>query len=191
MQLLKNVAQDFRRNKIIYLFCIPIILWYVIFCYAPMGGGVMAFQNFNPAKGIAGSPFVGLRHFVRFFNGPYAWRLIRNTFTLSLLDLCFNFPAPIIFALLLNEISSKRYKKTIQTVSYMPYFISLVVMCGIIVDFTKSGGLISRWGSQRRSCHSPQRCHAGVLSPGERRDCSSQSCCAKSCPANPDPLSYI
>ena len=143
MRLFKNIAQDFKRNKVIYLFCVPIVLWYLIFCYRPMGGLVMAFQNFSPAKGIAGSKWVGLDHFVRFFTGPYAWRLIRNTFALSLLDLCFNFPAPIIFALLLNEVAHKRYKKTIQTVSYMPYFISLVVMCGIIVDFTKSGGLIS------------------------------------------------
>lgn len=143
MRLFHNIAQDFRKNKVIYLFCIPIVVWYIIFCYMPMGGIVMAFQNYSPAKGISDSPFVGLRHFIRFFNGPYAWRLIRNTFMLSLMDLCFNFPAPIIFALLLNEVGNKRYKKTIQTISYMPYFVSLVVMCGIVVDFTKSGGLIS------------------------------------------------
>lgn len=143
MQLFHNIAQDFRRNKVIYLFCVPIIAWYIIFCYMPMGGIVIAFQNFTPAKGIAGSPWVGAEHFVRFFTGPYAWRLIRNTFMLSFLDLLFNFPAPIIFALLLNEVQCKPYKKTIQTISYMPYFISLVVMCGIVVDFTKSGGIIS------------------------------------------------
>lgn len=144
MQLLKSIGQDIRRNKVIYCICVPIVVWYVIFCYMPMGGLVMSFQNFNPAKGIAGSPWVGLEHFKRFFTGPYAWRLIRNTFALSLLDLCFNFPAPIIFALLLNEVSKKRFKKTVQTVSYMPYFISLVVMCGIVVDFTKSGGVVSQ-----------------------------------------------
>lgn len=143
MRLFRNIAQDFRRNKVIYLFCIPIVIWYIIFCYMPMGGIVMAFQNFTPAKGIAGSPWVGLKQFTRFFNGPFAGRLIRNTFMLSLLDLLFNFPAPIIFALLLNEVHNKRYKKSIQTISYMPYFISLVVMCGIVVDFTKSGGIIS------------------------------------------------
>lgn len=143
MRLFRNIAQDFRRNKVIYLFCIPIVIWYIIFCYMPMGGIVMAFQNFTPAKGIAGSPWVGLKQFTRFFKGPFAGRLIRNTFMLSLLDLLFNFPAPIIFALLLNEVHNKRYKKSIQTISYMPYFISLVVMCGIVVDFTKSGGIIS------------------------------------------------
>lgn len=143
MQLFHNVAQDFRRNKVIYFLCIPIVAWYLIFCYAPMGGIIMAFQNFAPAKGILDSPWVGLYHFKRFFTGPYAWRLIRNTFMLSFLDLLFNFPAPIIFALLLNEVHCRLYKKTIQTISYMPYFISLVVMCGIVIDFTKSGGVIS------------------------------------------------
>lgn len=143
MKVFHNVAQDFRRNKVIYFLCIPIVLWYVIFCYMPMGGIVIAFQNFTPARGISGSPWVGAEHFIRFFTGPYAWRLIRNTFMLSLLDLLFNFPAPIIFALLLNEVYCKTFKKTIQTISYMPYFISLVVLCGIVVDFTKSGGIIS------------------------------------------------
>ncbi len=143
MKVFHNIAQDFRRNKVIYFLCIPIVLWYVIFCYMPMGGIVIAFQNFTPARGISGSPWVGAEHFIRFFTGPYAWRLIRNTFMLSLLDLLFNFPAPIIFALLLNEVYCKTFKKTIQTISYMPYFISLVVLCGIVVDFTKSGGVIS------------------------------------------------
>lgn len=143
MRLFHNIAQDFRRNKIIYLFCIPIVLWYIIFCYIPMGGIVIAFQNYTPGKGLLQSDWIGFENFVRFFTGPYAWRLIRNTFALSLLDLIFNFPAPIIFALLLNEVGCRSYKKTIQTISYMPYFISLVVMCGIIVDFTQSGGIIS------------------------------------------------
>ena len=143
MKVFHNIAQDFRRNKVIYFLCIPIVLWYIIFCYMPMGGIVIAFQNFTPARGISGSPWVGAEHFIRFFTGPYAWRLIRNTFMLSLLDLLFNFPAPIIFALLLNEVYCKTFKKTIQTISYMPYFISLVVLCGIVVDFTKSGGVIS------------------------------------------------
>ena len=143
MSFFRNVATDFRRNKVLYFLCIPILAWYAIFCYAPMVGVVMAFQNFNPVKGISGSPWVGFKHFVDFFTGNYAWRVIRNTFVISFYDLIFNFPAPIIFALLLNEVKNKYYKKVVQTISYMPYFISMVVMCGIIVDFTKSGGLIS------------------------------------------------
>ena len=143
MKLLNNISQDFMRNKVIYFLCIPIVLWYIIFCYVPMGGLVIAFQNYSPALGITGSPWVGFDNFIRFFTGEYAWRLIRNTFSLSLLDLLINFPAPIIFALLLNEVRHKAFKRTVQTMSYMPYFVSMVVMCGILIDFTKSGGLIS------------------------------------------------
>ena len=140
---LEIAVKDIRRNKILYLLSIPIILWYLIFCYRPMVGVLMAFQNYNPVKGILGSQWVGMQHFVDFFTGIYAWRIIRNTLALSILDLIFNFPAPIIFALMLNEVKNHYFKKTVQTISYMPYFISMVVMCGIIVDFTSAGGIIS------------------------------------------------
>lgn len=143
MKLLRNISLDFRRNKVIYFLCIPIVAWYIIFHYIPMGGIVISFQDYTPALGLTGSPWIGLDNFTRFFGGEYAFRLIRNTFMLSLLDLIFNFPAPILFALLLNEIHSRAFRRTIQTISYMPYFVSMVVMCGIIVDFTQSGGLIS------------------------------------------------
>lgn len=138
-----NLALDFRRNKIIYFLCIPIVAWYLIFCYVPMGGILMAFQRYAPAKGIWGSKWIGVDNFVSFFTGPYFLRLLRNTAALGVLDLIFNFPAPIIFALLLNEVKNNKFKKTVQTISYMPYFISMVVICGLIVDFTKSGGVIS------------------------------------------------
>lgn len=138
-----NLALDFKRNKVIYFLCIPIIVWYLIFCYAPMGGIIMAFERYAPAKGILGSPWVGLDNFKNFFTGPYFLRLLRNTAWLGVLDLLVNFPAPIIFALLLNEVKNMKFKKVVQTISYMPYFISMVVICGLIVDFTKSGGVIS------------------------------------------------
>ena len=143
MKLLRNISLDFRRNKVIYFLCVPIVAWYIIFHYIPMGGIVISFQDYTPALGLTGSPWIGLDNFTRFFGGEYAFRLIRNTFMLSLLYLIFNFPAPILFALLLNEIHSRAFRRTIQTISYMPYFVSMVVMCGIIVDFTQSGGLIS------------------------------------------------
>ena len=143
MKLLRNISLDFRRNKVIYFLCVPIVAWYIIFHYIPMGGIVISFQDYTPALGLTGSPWIGLDNFTRFFGGEYAFRLIRNTFMLTLLDLIFNFPAPILFALLLNEIHSRAFRRTIQTISYMPYFVSMVVMCGIIVDFTQSGGLIS------------------------------------------------
>lgn len=140
---LHNLKIDIQRNKVIYLMCIPIVTWYIIFHYIPMAGIVMAFQKYTPALGITGSPWVGFDNFVRFFTGPYFGRLLRNTTVIGVLDVLFGFPAPIIFALLLNEVKTAFYKKTIQTVSYMPYFISMVVVCGLIVDFTQSGGLVA------------------------------------------------
>lgn len=141
--LIHNIGVDARRNKVIYLMCIPIVAWYAIFCYWPMEGLIMAFQRYNVAKGITGSPWVGFDNFIQFFTGPYFGRLLRNTSVIGLLDLVFGFPAPIIFALLLNEVGRKMFKKTVQTISYMPYFISMVVICGIIKDFMQSGGAIS------------------------------------------------
>jgi putative aldouronate transport system permease protein len=138
-----NIATDFKRNKTIYFLCIPIVLWYIIFCYLPMGGLVMAFQRYNVAKGIMGSKFVGFDNFIRFFTGPYFGRVMRNTTAIGLLDLVLGFPAPIIFALFLNEVRNKSFKKVVQTTSYMPYFISMVVIAGLIKDFTQSGGVIS------------------------------------------------
>lgn len=140
-----NLLLDIRKNKIIYL-CLAIILsFFIVFNYAPMFGIVMAFQKFSPAKGILGSPWVGLENFRAFFGGPFVGRLIRNTVAIGVLDLVVNFPAPIIFALILNEIRCKKFKKTIQTVSYMPYFVSAVVVCGLVKNFTQAGGVISEF----------------------------------------------
>lgn len=138
-----NLALDFKRNKVIYFLCIPIIVWYIIFHYVPMAGIVMAFEKFKPALGIFRSKWIGFGNFVEFFKGPYFLRLLRNTAALGILDIIFGFPAPIIFALLLNEVKNIKFKKVTQTISYMPYFISMVVVAGIIIDFTKSGGVIS------------------------------------------------
>ncbi|MCF0135613.1 MAG: sugar ABC transporter permease [Lachnospiraceae bacterium] len=108
-----------------------------------MGGLVMAFEKYSPAKGLLGSRWVGMKNFRTFFEGPYLWRLIRNTVAIGVLDLLINFPMPIIFALILNEINFKPFKKLVQTLSYMPYFISAVVACGIVAMFTQAGGVIS------------------------------------------------
>ena len=138
-----NLKIDFRRNTVLYFLCIPIVVWYIIFHYIPMVGVIMGFQKFSPALGIFGSEWIGFDNFTRFFTGPYFWRLLRNTAAIGILDVLVGFPAPIIFALLLNEIKVAQYKKFVQTVSYMPYFISMVVVCGLLVDFTQGGGLIS------------------------------------------------
>jgi putative aldouronate transport system permease protein len=108
-----------------------------------MFGVVMAFQNFKPAKGIAGSAWVGLKNFTDFFEGPYATRLIVNTIILSVYQIAVGFPAPIFLALLFNEVRSKKYKSLCQTLTYLPHFVSLVVICGIIRTFTSSTGLIT------------------------------------------------
>lgn len=135
--------KSYRTNKYIYLMLIPVVLYYIIFHYIPMGGSIIAFQNYSPAKGILGSKWVGLKHFIDFFTGPYAWRLIRNTLLLNVYQIIFGFPAPILLALLINEIRCKPYKKVVQTISYMPHFISLVVICGLLLDFSRTNGLFN------------------------------------------------
>ncbi|KIL40113.1 sugar ABC transporter permease [Gordoniibacillus kamchatkensis] len=125
-----------KKHKALYLLMLPGILYYIIFKYVPMYGVIIAFQNFSIGRGIMGSKFVGLKHFVDFFvNTPDAWKLIRNTVMLNLYDLLFRFPAPIVLALLFHEIRSKRFKRFVQSVSYMPHFLSTVVIAGIMVTF--------------------------------------------------------
>ena len=103
----------------------------------------MAFQDYSPATGVSGSPWVGFKHFETFFGSYYFGRLLKNTLTISFGSLIFGFPAPIILALLMNEIKSKTFKKTVQTVSYLPHFISLVVVCSMIKKFTMDTGVIN------------------------------------------------
>jgi len=140
---LVDIKKDFRRNKALYVLALPIMLYFIIFAYIPMVGNIMAFQRFSPAKGIFGSPWVGLDNFRDFFSSYYFVRLIRNTFLISVYDLIFGFPAPILLALLLNEVNNKYFKRSIQTITYMPHFLSLVVVAGIIINFTDSNGVIT------------------------------------------------
>ena len=138
-----NIFRDIRRNKAVYLIVLLVMTYFVIFNYIPMVGILMAFQKYSPIKGFFKSRWIGMKNFTDFFGGPYAARLIRNTALLGVLDTVINFPAPIIFALMLNEIRGKKFKKVIQTTSYLPHFISSVVVCGMIRDFTNTGGVIS------------------------------------------------
>lgn len=137
------VIKDFKKYKYLYLMILPVIIYYVVFHYAPLYGATIAFKNFSPSKGIMGSPWVGFKHFKSFLTSFYFWRVFRNTLMINLIELIFAFPAPIILALLLNEIKNNAFKRTIQTITYMPHFISLVVVCGMIVDFTSSEGVIN------------------------------------------------
>ena len=137
------LRQDMRRNKHIYLIVLPVIVYYLVFCYMPMYGALIAFKDFRPGKGVWGSPWVGFKHFRDFFGSYFFGRVLRNTLALSGYSLIFGFPAPIILALLLNELRVGWYKKIVQTITYIPHFISIVIICGIIVNFVKMDGIIS------------------------------------------------
>ncbi|MBB6733250.1 ABC transporter permease [Cohnella zeiphila] len=119
----------------LYLMLLLPTAYYLIFQYAPMYGMQIAFKNFIAAKGIGGSPWVGLDQFTQFFDSYYFWRLIRNTLSISVFSLIFAFPVPILLALLINEIGSSRFKRWVQNVTYIPHFISLVVVVGMLGIF--------------------------------------------------------
>lgn len=138
----ERAARDFRRNWMLYLMLLPIIIYYLIFKFGPMFGLSIAFMDYKPAKGFMGSTFVGIKHFRNFFGDYYFGRLLRNTISISILSLI-TFPAPIILALLLNELKGRWFSKIAQTITYIPHFISTVVICGIIVKLTSSTGGIT------------------------------------------------
>lgn len=138
-----RVKKDWKRNRSLYIMFIPVVLFYVLFMYKPMYGVIISFMDYAPAKGIWGSKWVGLKHFERFFTGPYFGRLLRNTLLLSLYSIMFCFTTPIILALLLNEVHCKKYKSVAQTLSYLPHFVSMVVTAGIIKEFCMSDGLLN------------------------------------------------
>jgi putative aldouronate transport system permease protein len=122
---------------------LPVVIYYLVFYYAPMYGVIIAFKDFTPSQGIWASPWVGLNWFKDFFNSFYSWRIIRNTFLINFYDVLFGFPAPIILALFLNELTSEKFKRWAQTVSYMPHFISVVVTVGLVLNFTAQDGLFN------------------------------------------------
>lgn len=141
--LTKRFSMDMKNNYELYLMILPVVAWYIIFRYVPMYGVLMAFQNYNPLRGIAGSQWIGFTNFTNFFNGVYFWRLMRNTLAVSISSLIFGFPAPIILALLINEVRKRWFAKTIQTVTYIPHFISMVVVCSLVREFTADTGIIN------------------------------------------------
>ncbi|MDF2659922.1 MAG: carbohydrate transporter rane protein 1, family [Paenibacillus sp.] len=133
-----------KKSRYYYLiFAIPFV-YFILFCYVPMFGIVIGFKNYSVFDGIWGSPWVGLKHFREFLSDPYFYKLIRNTLLIGLYHILFSFPAPIVLALLLNELRHRLFKKFVQTVSYMPHFLSTVVVCGIIVNFVSHDGLINQ-----------------------------------------------
>lgn len=138
-----RLGDDLRKNKVCYLMVLPALLFYIIFAYKPMYGAIIAFKDFSPSLGIMDSPWAGFKHFTDFFESFYFGRVVKNTIVISLSSILFGFPAPIILALLLNELRNKRFAKVVQTVSYVPHFISMVVVCGMIKQFTMDNGIIN------------------------------------------------
>ena len=144
-QLLKK---DIKRDKYLIIMFLPVLIYYLVFCYFPMTGLWMAFTEFRSGQGLAGlytGEFVGLKWFIQFFESPYAWRLIRNTFLLSFYSLIFGFPIPTLFALCITQIKNSKLQKGAQVITYLPYFISTVVVAGMISNFlSPSSGIINQ-----------------------------------------------
>jgi putative aldouronate transport system permease protein len=142
---LGSIYKKFMKEKLLWLMVLPGILWYFVFCYVPMYGLVIAFKNFSPFRGIWESAWVGFKWFEQFFSSQFFWRLIRNTLLLNVYSLIFSFPVPIILALFLNEIQHSFFKRVGQTISYLPHFISTVVIVGMVVNFLTPGGIINNF----------------------------------------------
>ncbi|MEK3722697.1 ABC transporter permease subunit [Paenibacillus sp. FSL H8-0034] len=123
---------------------LPVVLYFALFHYAPMYGAQIAFKNYVPAKGIFGSEWAGLDNFQQFFNSIYFWRVLKNTVLISLYELVLGFPAPIVLALMLNEVRLAFFKRAVQTVVYIPHFISVVIVAGMAIDFFSLDGLVNQ-----------------------------------------------
>ncbi len=139
----RRVLRDFYVNRWVYAMSVPMLAFYIMFHYMPMYGLIISFKDYSPGLGYWGSPWVGFKHYIDFFSGVYFRRTLENTLSISIKTLVFSFPAPLILALLLNELSNDRFKRVVQTVTYLPHFISVMVICGLIVDFTGSKGVIN------------------------------------------------
>lgn len=139
-QIRINLKNDFW----LYIMLIPFLTFYILFSYKPMLGLIIAFQDYSLFKGIKGSPWVGLENFKMFFQGPYFLRNLKNTFLINFYSLIWSFPLPIVLALLFNEVKNVKYRQTVQTLSYLPHFVSAVVIVGIVTNFlSPSSGIIN------------------------------------------------
>lgn len=138
-----GLRKDFRKNRALYVMILPGLALLIVFKYFPMYGLIAAFQDYNPFRGYFGSPMVGFKHFERFFRDPYCWRLIRNTFLLGAYHILWTFPAAILLALVLNELRYPRFKRVVQTISYMPYFLSTVIVVGMMKSLFSSTGIFN------------------------------------------------
>jgi putative aldouronate transport system permease protein len=135
--------QSWQRYTWVYVMLVPVLLYYAVFEYGPLYGLVIAFKDYSPGQGIWESPWVGFQWFEEFFGSFYFWRVLRNTLMINIWDLIFGFTAPIILALLLNEVTSNRFRRFVQTIVYLPHFISIVVISGLVLDLFAQNGLIN------------------------------------------------
>ena len=141
---LAAISQGLYKSRYLYLIFFPVIVFYVVFNYVPMYGLLIAFQDYSPVKGIWGSPWVGLKHVQTFMSSIYFWRLLWNTIGINVYGLIVGFPAPIILALAINEMKRDKFKRTVQTIVYLPNFISTVVVAGMIIAFlSPSSGVVN------------------------------------------------
>lgn len=138
-----TVWNRLKRFRHLYWMLLIPVAYYLLFHYAPMYGVTIAFKKFNARQGILGSPWVGLKHFNKFMGDPYFWQVVGNTLAINLMDVVLGFPAPIILALLLNEVRSSRFKRAVQTISYLPHFLSTMVVCGMLTNFMARDGLVN------------------------------------------------
>lgn len=139
----RKISVILRKYGVVYLMFLPVIIYYLLFHYKPLTGVVIAFKGYTFAGGIWGSPWVGLKHFDRFMGNGEFWRVFRNTITLATLRIAVTFPAPIILALLFNEVRSQKYKKVLQTISYLPHFVSFVIVYAVFYSFFSYDGAIN------------------------------------------------
>ncbi|MDI6617086.1 MAG: ABC transporter permease subunit [Clostridiales bacterium] len=150
---LKKIKKGLYKSRYLYIMIAPVVAYYIIFHYVPMYGAQIAFKDFNPFEGIWKSPWVGFKYFIQFFKSVYFWRLIRNTLGINIYGIIVDFPMPIILALMINEVRNRVFKKSVQTIVYLPHFISTVVLVGMLVSFLspRSGfinGIIKDFGGQ-------------------------------------------
>jgi putative aldouronate transport system permease protein len=138
-----SLASQIWGNRQIYLLLLPGLAFYIIFCYVPMAGLQLAFKQFNARLGVWGSPWTGLTNYEFVVRDPFFWRAMGNTVVISVQRLLFQFPVPVILALLINEISARRYKKVMQTIYTFPHFLSWVIISGIMFNLLEANGLIN------------------------------------------------
>ena len=141
-----NIKKIIYRDRYLFLMFAPIFIYYIVFHYLPMTGAIIAFKDYKPGRGIYNGEWVGLKWFIQYFKSPYAFRTIRNTILISFYQIAIGFPIPILFAVCVTEIKQMAFRRVVQTVSYLPHFISTVVLVGMMKQmFTMNNGIVNKF----------------------------------------------